>query len=73
MWCDFEEILQRYAKSDWYSRLNMYCHYRDLRPEMTKIDKNESDHCLTKENKISRIASITPINVRWKNAGIKPK
>lgn len=52
---DPEEILEKYARSDWYSRLCIYCHHRDLRSEFAEIEKNQIEDTLLEERIIAGI------------------
>jgi hypothetical protein len=41
-----ESILEAYRHGDFHERLNLFCHYRSLRDEFTKIEHNE---CISPE------------------------
>lgn len=55
MFCDRQEILEKYRRSDWYTQLNMYCFYRDLRSEMIRIEKNQLEDNMSIERILADI------------------
>ena len=49
-----DKILDVYKQSNWRQRFDMFCFYRELRTEMTEIDKRSKDAiCLIKQIKLN--------------------